>query len=234
MVAVVIFLSCCLNSMHVFLCCVRSFCPLFFFAYRAQAVEVCDRIGFPCMIKASEGGGGKGIRKVEQKSEVKLAFAQVQGEVPGSPIFIMRLASECRHLEVQLLADQQGSAIAVFGRDCSIQRRHQKIIEEGPVLAAPPAVWREMERAAVRLCREVGYSGGTSPFSSAPFFLLFFSFPIALFFFSLSFFLLLCFCCVCSALMKLIFSFPFLSSLSLFCFLFGSSNSWNRRVSIHE
>lgn len=220
MVAVVIFLSCCLNSMHVFLCCVRSFCPLFFFAYRAQAVEVCDRIGFPCMIKASEGGGGKGIRKVEQKSEVKLAFAQVQGEVPGSPIFIMRLASECRHLEVQLLADQQGSAIAIFGRDCSIQRRHQKIIEEGPVLAAPPAVWKEMERAAVRLCREVGYSGGTSPFSSSPFFsvVLLFSHCFVLFFvvfFSSSLFLLRVF-----GLNETHFflSFPFLSLSFLFSF----------------
>ena len=90
---------------------------------------------------------------------VDLAFAQVQGEVPGSPIFLMKLAPTCRHLEVQLLADGHGEAIAIFGRDCSIQRRHQKIIEEGPVVAAPPTVWRQMEQSAVRLAKEVGYVG---------------------------------------------------------------------------
>ncbi len=125
----------------------------------AEAVAVADRIGFPIMIKASEGGGGKGIRKVESKEEVELAFPQVQGEVPGSPVFLMKLAPACRHLEVQLLADRFHDAIAIFGRDCSIQRRHQKIIEEGPVVAAPPDVWRRMEQSAVRLAKEVGYQG---------------------------------------------------------------------------
>ena len=65
-------------------------------------------------------------------------------EVPGSPIFVMRLAQNARHLEVQLLADEQGTAISLFGRDCSIQRRHQKIIEEAPVVAAPPEVFRKV------------------------------------------------------------------------------------------
>lgn len=67
-------------------------------------------------------------------------FRQVQGEVPGSPIFVMKLAPLSRHLEVQVLADEYNAAIALMGRDCSVQRRHQKIIEEGPVLAAPPEV----------------------------------------------------------------------------------------------
>jgi len=125
----------------------------------AEAIAASERIGFPIMIKASEGGGGKGIRKVENKEEIELAFPQVQGEVPGSPIFLMKLASGCRHLEVQLLADRFHNAIAVFGRDCSIQRRHQKIIEEGPVVAAPPKIWRDMEKSAVRLAKEVGYVG---------------------------------------------------------------------------
>jgi len=125
----------------------------------AEAVASAQRIGFPIMIKASEGGGGKGIRKVESIEDVELAFPQVQGEVPGSPIFLMKLAPTCRHLEVQLLADRFHSALAVFGRDCSIQRRHQKIIEEGPVVAAPPDVWRHMEQSAVRLAKEVGYVG---------------------------------------------------------------------------
>lgn len=125
----------------------------------AEAEAAAEKVGFPLMIKASEGGGGKGIRKVTQKDEIAIAFGQVQGEVPGSPIFLMRMATDTRHLEVQLLADEYGDAIAIFGRDCSIQRRHQKIIEEGPVVAAPPKKWREMEKAAVRLAKEVGYVG---------------------------------------------------------------------------
>mgnify|MGYP001081385929 CR=1 FL=1 len=123
------------------------------------AMQHALRIGFPVMIKASEGGGGKGIRRVECADDVAMAFRQVQGEVPGSPVFIMKLAGKCRHLEVQLLCDSWGDAIAVFGRDCSIQRRHQKIIEEGPVVAAPPDVWHRMEQSAVRLAKEVGYVG---------------------------------------------------------------------------
>lgn len=122
-----------------------------------EAQIAADDVGYPLMIKASEGGGGKGIRKVMDSSNLAAAFRQVQSEVPGSPIFLMKLAPRARHLEVQLLADQYGNAMALFGRDCSVQRRHQKIVEEGPVLAAPPEVWLEMERAAVRLAKEVGY-----------------------------------------------------------------------------
>lgn len=119
-------------------------------------------IGFPVMIKASEGGGGKGIRKVEDPEMFSQAFHQVQGEVPGSPIFIMKLAGNARHLEVQLLADQYGNAISLFGRDCSVQRRHQKIIEEAPVTIAKPDTFESMEKAAVRLAKLVGYvSAGT-------------------------------------------------------------------------
>ncbi len=121
------------------------------------AVSECDRVGFPIMIKASEGGGGKGVRKVTCTEEVPTAYRQVQGEVPGSPIFIMKLAPRARHLEVQLLADQHGNAIALNGRDCSVQRRFQKIIEEGPPIAAKPEIWPQMEKAAVALAREVDY-----------------------------------------------------------------------------
>jgi acetyl-CoA carboxylase/biotin carboxylase 1 len=71
-----------------------------------QAVVTCAKVGFPLMIKASEGGGGKGIRKVKRPEDVELCFHQVQGEVPGSPIFVMKLAPDARHLEVQLLADR--------------------------------------------------------------------------------------------------------------------------------
>jgi len=127
-----------------------------------EGLAAAHKIGFPVMIKASEGGGGKGIRKAESADEFSTLFRQVQNEVPGSPIFIMKLATCARHLEVQLLADQYGNAIALFGRDCSIQRRHQKIIEEAPAIIAEEETFAEMEDAAVRLAKMVGYqSTGT-------------------------------------------------------------------------
>ena len=119
-------------------------------------------IGFPVMIKASEGGGGKGIRKVDNEEDFLRLYDQAANEIPGSPIFIMKLAGAARHLEVQLLADQYGTNISLFGRDCSVQRRHQKIIEEAPVTIAKSETFREMEAAAVRLGELVGYvSAGT-------------------------------------------------------------------------
>ncbi|CAL1538931.1 unnamed protein product [Lymnaea stagnalis] len=127
-----------------------------------EGLEAAKKIGFPVMIKASEGGGGKGIRKAENAEEFTNLFRQVQQEVPGSPIFVMKLASAARHLEVQLLADKYGNAISLFGRDCSIQRRHQKIIEEAPAVIASPHVFEKMEKAAVTLAKMVGYvSAGT-------------------------------------------------------------------------
>ncbi|NWY04063.1 ACACB carboxylase, partial [Nothoprocta ornata] len=127
-----------------------------------EGLEVAKRIGYPVMIKASEGGGGKGIRKVEAADEFGACFRQVQAEAPGSPVFLMKLAQHARHLEVQVLADEYGNAISLFGRDCSIQRRHQKIIEEAPTTIAAPAVIEVMEQCAVRLAQTVGYvSAGT-------------------------------------------------------------------------
>ncbi|KAK2717768.1 hypothetical protein QYM36_006530, partial [Artemia franciscana] len=127
-----------------------------------QGLSAAQKIGFPVMIKASEGGGGKGIRKAESSDDFPNLFRQVQAEVPGSPIFIMKVASCAHHLEVQLLADQYGNAISLFGRDCSIQRRHQKIIEEAPCIIAKRDIFEQMEKAAVRLAKMVGYcSAGT-------------------------------------------------------------------------
>ena len=127
-------------------------------ANATEAIEAAARVGFPVMIKASEGGGGKGIRMVDDPANVLTAYRQVCGEVPGSPIFIMKLSTNSRHLEVQLLADEYGNAVALNGRDCSVQRRHQKIIEEGPPIAADPEVWTQMEQAAVSLAKAVGYT----------------------------------------------------------------------------
>eukprot|EP00043_Microstomoeca_roanoka_P013840 m.136036 g.136036 ORF g.136036 m.136036 type:complete len:2298 (+) comp15862_c0_seq1:167-7060(+) len=127
-----------------------------------SALAAANKIGFPVMIKASEGGGGKGIRKATSAADFPALYRQVLAEVPGSPVFVMKLASSARHLEVQVLADVYGNCVALFGRDCSVQRRHQKIIEEAPASIARPDVFCEMEAAAVRLSRMVGYvSAGT-------------------------------------------------------------------------
>eukprot|EP00803_Ostreobium_quekettii_P003946 evm.model.scf_1945.1 EVM.evm.TU.scf_1945.1 scf_1945:1899-19188(+) len=127
-----------------------------------EALESCSKIGYPVMLKASWGGGGKGIRKVASDSDVKLVFKQIQGEVPGSPIFAMKLAAMSRHLEVQLLCDRHGNVASLYSRDCSLQRRHQKIVEEGPVIGVDPELLREMERCARELAKSVNYVGAAT------------------------------------------------------------------------
>ncbi|OMO94220.1 Carboxyl transferase [Corchorus olitorius] len=115
-----------------------------------EAVASCQVVGYPAMIKASWGGGGKGIRKVHNDDEVRALFKQVQGEVPGSPIFIMKVAS------------QHGNVAALHSRDCSVQRRHQKIIEEGPITVAPLETVKKLEQAARRLAKSVNYVGAAT------------------------------------------------------------------------
>mmetsp|Transcript_87993 Transcript_87993/g.156027 ORF Transcript_87993/g.156027 Transcript_87993/m.156027 type:complete len:2134 (-) Transcript_87993:174-6575(-) len=124
-----------------------------------DACARANKIGYPVMVKASEGGGGKGIRKATNAEELKVAFTNVQTEVPGSPIFMMQMCSQARHLEVQILGDEYGNTLALNGRDCSTQRRFQKIFEEGPPVIANPATFKQMERAAMRLTALVGYTG---------------------------------------------------------------------------
>ena len=124
-----------------------------------EALAASDKVGFPLMVKASEGGGGKGIRKVTCREDLPTALQQVQSEIVGSPVFLMRLFSGGRHIEVQVLADAHGNVVTLNGRDCSIQRRHQKIIEEGPPIAANPDAFARMEKAAADLARAVGYCG---------------------------------------------------------------------------
>ena len=126
-----------------------------------EAIEAAEKIGYEngLMIKASEGGGGKGIRFVDNEEDLKNAYIQVSNEVVGSPIFIMQLCKNARHLEVQIVGDQHGNAVALNGRDCSTQRRFQKIFEEGPPIIAPKETFREMEKAAQRLTQSIGYMG---------------------------------------------------------------------------
>jgi len=130
---------------------------------------MAEKIGYPVMIKASEGGGGKGIRMAKEPSELRTNFIQVQNEVPGSPIFMMQLCTGARHLEVQIIGDEYGNAVALNGRDCSTQRRFQKIFEEGPPIIAPNDVFREMELSAQRLTQSIGYIGaGTVEYLYSP------------------------------------------------------------------
>lgn len=127
-----------------------------------MAMEEAEKIGYPVIIKASEGGGGRGIRIVESGSGIRDSYEQVIREVPGSPVFVMKVLRNARHLEVQLLADIHGNAITLFGRDCSVQRRHQKVIEEAPITVAPSNIVEKMEKYALKLAKLVGYqSAGT-------------------------------------------------------------------------
>jgi acetyl-CoA carboxylase/biotin carboxylase 1 len=124
-----------------------------------EALAAAERIGFPVMLKASEGGGGKGIRMSADADALRVNFEQVKAEVPGSPMFMMQLCTNARHLEVQIVGDEHGNAVAFSGRDCSTQRRFQKIFEEGPPTIADPDIFHEMELAAQRLTQNIGYIG---------------------------------------------------------------------------
>ncbi|VDO34627.1 unnamed protein product, partial [Onchocerca flexuosa] len=134
-----------------------------------RAAACAKKIAYPVMIKASEGGGGKGIRLVRNESDFEVNFRRVQAEVAGGHIFLMHCLEGARHIEVQLLGDMYGEVIALRTRDCTVQRRCQKIIEEAPAIAAPLAVQRNMEADAVRLAKMVGYvSAGTVEYLFLP------------------------------------------------------------------
>jgi len=134
-----------------------------------SCINSTERVGLPVMIKASEGGGGKGIRFVSDMTQCQNAFANVQSEVPGSPVFITKSINRARHIEVQIAGDQYGNVIALSGRDCSVQRRHQKIIEEGPPNIVPFVVFEQMKRDAIALGKAVDYINlGTVEFLFCP------------------------------------------------------------------
>ena len=130
-------------------CCVTS---------GEEALAVAEKVGYPIMIKASEGGGGKGVRKALSGADIPSMYQQVADEVKGSPIFLMRLCPSARHVEIQVMADKHKNVAILSGRDCSMQRRFQKIVEEGPPIAVGPETMREMELAAAKLARMVDYT----------------------------------------------------------------------------
>lgn len=134
-----------------------------------EAIAVADEIGYPVLIKASAGGGGIGMRVVNNEAEFKDALEstmRLAGSAFGDPsVFIEKYILNPRHIEIQILADKFGNVIYLGDRECSIQRRHQKLIEEAPSPIMTPALRREMGEAAIRAAKAVGYSNaGTVEF----------------------------------------------------------------------
>ena len=140
-------------------------------AYRAadEAAALARDIGFPLLLKAAGGGGGRGMRIVEEAKNFAGAFAQASAEAAaafGQPdIYLERYFPRVRHVEIQVFGDAHGNAIHLWERDCSIQRRYQKLVEEAPSPVLDAASRREMAEAAVTLVRELRYEGaGTVEF----------------------------------------------------------------------
>ncbi len=138
-------------------------------ANASDAIEYCNKIGYPVLIKASAGGGGKGMRIVEQESELDEQMARAIGEATSAfgdgSVFIEKYIGSPRHIEIQILGDQHGNVVYLFERDCSVQRRHQKVIEEAPSGVLTPELRKQMGEAAVQVAKSVGYyNAGTVEF----------------------------------------------------------------------
>lgn len=134
-----------------------------------EAIQIADRIGYPIMIKAAAGGGGKGIRQVADKNELQEAYEIVKQEAIVSfnddEIYIEKLIENPRHVEIQVLADEFGNAIYLGERDCSVQRRHQKVLEESPSTVLDDKLRRKMGEAAINAVKAAHYSNaGTIEF----------------------------------------------------------------------
>ncbi|KAI9485770.1 MAG: carbamoyl-phosphate synthase L chain, ATP binding domain-containing protein [Benjaminiella poitrasii] len=132
-----------------------------------QVYNFANQFGYPVMLKARDGGGGRGIRLVHSRADVPDALERVLNESPSHQVFIEKamVGENVKHIEVQVLGDTHGNIIHLFERDCSIQRRYQKIIELAPCLCLPTELRKEICEAAVRLAQHVGYdSAGTVEF----------------------------------------------------------------------
>ena len=134
-----------------------------------EARAHAERLGYPLMIKATAGGGGRGIRRVRNESELADAFHMARSEAEkgfgDATVFLERMVTGARHVEVQVIADGHGTAWALGVRDCTIQRRNQKILEETPSPALTAEQAQELEQAAIRLTQAIGYrNAGTVEF----------------------------------------------------------------------
>ena len=139
----------------------------------AEAVAAAERVGFPLVVKAAAGGGGRGIRMVHAPEDLPAAFDSARAEgaktFGDGTVFLERLIGGARHVEVQVVADEHGTAWALGVRDCSVQRRNQKVLEESSSVALAPDQQRELGEAAVRLAKVAGYrNAGTVEFLYEP------------------------------------------------------------------
>ncbi len=134
-----------------------------------EAADVAKQIGYPILVKAAAGGGGKGMRLVNEESELESSLLGAQSEAKSAfgdgRIFIEKYVRGPRHIEFQILADRHGNVVHLFERECSIQRRHQKVVEETPSTVLTPSMREEMGKAAVDAARACGYTNaGTVEF----------------------------------------------------------------------
>ncbi|MEZ5054920.1 MAG: biotin carboxylase N-terminal domain-containing protein [Chitinophagales bacterium] len=134
-----------------------------------EAKKLAEKIGFPILIKASAGGGGKGMRIVnnteEFEEQMKLAVSEATSAFGDGSVFIEKFVTSPRHIEIQVLGDSHGNIVYLFERDCSVQRRHQKVVEEAPSAVLTPELRKQMGEAAVQVAKSVNYLGaGTVEF----------------------------------------------------------------------
>ena len=135
----------------------------------AKAKEVAKEIGFPILIKASAGGGGKGMRVVENteefESQMKRAISEAESAFGDGSVFIEKYVASPRHIEIQIIADSHGNVVYLFERECSVQRRHHKVVEEAPSAVLTPELRKQMGEAAVKVAQSCDYLGaGTVEF----------------------------------------------------------------------
>ncbi len=135
----------------------------------AEALEIAREIGFPLIIKAAFGGGGRGMRVVEKPDQLAALLAEAQSEAEnafGNPaVFLERYISRAKHIEVQILGDRHGNVVHLHERDCSVQRRYQKVVEIAPSVELDPAIRKDLCDAAVALAKGIGYdNAGTVEF----------------------------------------------------------------------
>ena len=138
-------------------------------ASERNALAAAEAVGYPVLLKASAGGGGRGIRRCDGPEQISSAYAQAKAEAKAcfgnEELYLEKLVLQPRHIEVQILADCHGNVIHLGDRDCSIQRRNQKLIEEAPAWGISPKLREEMGQAAVKAAKAVGYEGaGTVEF----------------------------------------------------------------------